>query len=359
MEYWKQQKVRSLQSAVFSPQSIGILVNLLIRRHLILFKLILNLLNHLNLFSHPLSGSSLNLPTGQIINVYLSADRLSPVVYRSSFMHSTIHINFITFYTFTLQIKNVYMEHLICANVFVPVRTGPSHKSEQGSQILFGEKYSIIDRSADWLKVRNEYDNYEGWIDNDHHIFLRTNDIKVEPDILANITSFIDVNGNKLTLEAGSEIYNFNKNDRSFIMGDKLYIAPTEVSIAPVNESITDTAARFINCPYLWGGKTSGGIDCSGLTQVVYKIHGEKIPRDSYIQAEAGRPVSFLEEAEPGDLLFFDNEQGKISHVGILFSSGYIIHSSGMVRIDRIDHQGIYNNELKKYTHRLRTIRRI
>ncbi len=126
-----------------------------------------------------------------------------------------------------------------------------------------------------------------------------------------------------------------------------------------VSESKAETAARFLNCPYIWGGRIPSGIDCSGLTQLVYKIHGIAIPRDSWQQSEAGTVVSFLEEAENGDLLFFDNDKGKISHVGILMAQGLVIHASGRVRIDRLDHQGIYRDDLKRYTHKLRTIVRI
>jgi cell wall-associated NlpC family hydrolase len=122
---------------------------------------------------------------------------------------------------------------------------------------------------------------------------------------------------------------------------------------------MTDTAMKFVNSPYIWGGRIPSGIDCSGFVQLVYKIHGVKIPRDSWQQAETGETVSFIEETVPGDLVLFDNERGRISHVGMILSRGLVIHASGRVRIDTIDHQGIYKNDIKGYSHRLRTIRRI
>jgi len=250
------------------------------------------------------------------------------------------------------------MDKLICANVFVPLRTGPSHRSEQGSQLLFGEKYILLDRSAGWIKVRNEFDGYEGWLDTDHHLYLENREGD-RSEILAIRTVFYDSKGDSLVIEAGSEIYNYNKAGNSFKISDSKFTARSEVILGPVNESVGRTALRFLNCPYLWGGRTSSGMDCSGLTQTVYKIHGYKLPRDSFMQAEAGNTVSFIDEAQEGDLLFFDNDQGNITHVGLVLGKGYVIHCSGKVRIDRIDHQGIYNESLNRYTHRLRTIKRL
>ncbi|MEA1886626.1 MAG: C40 family peptidase [Bacteroidota bacterium] len=251
------------------------------------------------------------------------------------------------------------MKKLICANVFAPLRIGPSHKSEQGSQILFGEKYTILDRSAKWIKVSNEFDGYAGWLDGDHHLYFATEEHDFPTDILAARTEFTDDNGHVLVLEAGSEIYNINKEKISFTIGKAKFTARSKVTLCPVNEPVSETALRFLNCPYLWGGRISGGMDCSGLTQLVYKLHGYSLPRDSFMQAEVGETISFIEEGKAGDLLFFDDDRGNITHVGLLLNRGYVIHCSGKVRIDRIDHQGIYAEETNRYTHRLRTIKRV
>ena len=122
---------------------------------------------------------------------------------------------------------------------------------------------------------------------------------------------------------------------------------------------IVSTALTFLNSPYLWGGKTPFGIDCSGFTQMVYKINGYKLSRDAKDQANQGETLSFIEESEAGDLAFFNNDQGDIIHVGIILQNNHIIHASGKVRIDRIDHSGIYNNDLNKHTHSLRYIKKI
>jgi cell wall-associated NlpC family hydrolase len=124
-------------------------------------------------------------------------------------------------------------------------------------------------------------------------------------------------------------------------------------------KNILSTAYLFLNAPYLWGGKSPFGIDCSGFTQITYKINGYKLPRDANQQVELGEPLSFVEEAEAGDLAFFDNEEGKIVHVGILLDNQQIIHASGCVKIDKFDHYGIFSSDTKKYSHTLRVIKRI
>ena len=118
-------------------------------------------------------------------------------------------------------------------------------------------------------------------------------------------------------------------------------------------------AFYFLNSPYLWGGRTPFGIDCSGFVQIAARLSGISLPRDTQEQAEEGEIINLISEAKPGDLAFFDNIDGRIIHVGIILENGQIIHASGKVRIDTIDHQGIFNEESKKYSHQLRVIKRI
>jgi gamma-D-glutamyl-L-lysine dipeptidyl-peptidase len=122
---------------------------------------------------------------------------------------------------------------------------------------------------------------------------------------------------------------------------------------------LVDTALLYLNAPFLWGGKTPFGIDCSGLTQMVYRIHGHRLKRHAADQAAQGDPLSFIEESEAGDLAFFDNKEGSIDHVGIIMKDNYIIHAYGKVRIDRLDHTGIFNAKQGRYTHPLRVIKKI
>lgn len=252
------------------------------------------------------------------------------------------------------------METFICENVFVPLRSGPSHKSEMLSQILFGEKYSVLEKAGKWIKIETMFDHYTGWIDGDHLQQSGTEDSS-HGWVLNRTLLCYKNDKTKIVLEAGCEIFNPDFEDKKFFIGKNNYITGDEFSssFVSVNDSIADTAMKFINSPYIWGGRIPSGIDCSGFTQLVYKIHGIPIPRDSGVQADEGKNIDFIDDAEPGDLVFFDNERGRIAHVGMIISRGLVIHSSGRVRIDSIDHQGIYKIEKGGYSHHLRTIKRI
>jgi hypothetical protein len=252
------------------------------------------------------------------------------------------------------------MEKFICENVFVPLRAGPTHKSEMLSQILFGEKYLIIDQSARWLKIESLFDNFTGWIDMDHLQHSESND-NAPGNVLVKPLLCYKNDKTRIVLEPGCEIYNPDFKHGTFNAGIRIFSASPDFnkSYISTTDTLTESAIRFINSPYIWGGRIPSGIDCSGFTQLVYKIHGIAIPRNSWQQAEAGETISFIEESKPGDLVFFDNERGMISHVGMMLSSGLVIHASGRVRIDTIDHQGIFKQETGMYSHHLRTIKRI
>jgi gamma-D-glutamyl-L-lysine dipeptidyl-peptidase len=251
------------------------------------------------------------------------------------------------------------MDRYICENVFVPLRSGPSHKSEMLSQILFGEKYTVIDKSGNWLKIETLFDKYSGWIDMDHKQDSPDEGFSCGHTLNRTLLCYKN-DKTKMVLEPGCEVYDPDFEDKTFVIGKNIYTAP-ELSnkFIATQDSLPDTAMKFINSPYIWGGRIPSGIDCSGLTQLVYKIHGIKIPRNSWQQAETGKNIDFINEAVAGDLVFFDNERGKISHVGMIISSWLVIHASGRVRIDTIDHQGIYKPEIGGYSHHLRVIKRI
>ena len=252
------------------------------------------------------------------------------------------------------------MEIFICENVFVPLRLAPSHKSEMLSQVLFGEKYFVTDKAGSWIKIETIFDSYPGWIDT-AHIQQSSYDGISNSRVLNRSLLCYKNDKTKIVLEAGCEIFNPDFREKVFYVGKNQFLTRDDFNdnYITTTDSLSDTAMKYINSPYIWGGRIPSGIDCSGLTQLVYKIHGIPIPRDSWKQAETGRNIDFIDQSEPGDLVFFDNDRGKISHVGMILSKGLVIHASGRVRIDSIDHQGIFKSEIGGYSHKLRTIRRI
>lgn len=252
------------------------------------------------------------------------------------------------------------MKTYICDNVLVPLRCAPSHKSEMESQMLFGEKYVITDKILNWSKIALLNDNCEGWIDTNHQIPLEFNFNGKPSTINKPLVCHKDDN-TTMVLVPGSEIYSPDYITNSFYINNIKYNAEPSFNESWTVPSGTpaDTALGFINAPYLWGGKSYLGIDCSGLTQLVCKIHGVHLPRNGSKQVLHGKEVSFLGEARKGDLLFFDNPKGEISHVGLLVDTGLIIHASGRVRIDAVDHQGIFRKEFGRYSHKLRIIKRM
>lgn len=250
----------------------------------------------------------------------------------------------------------------ICNLALIPLRQEANHRSELVSQILFGEHFTILETQSDWVKIELHFDGYQGWIDK-----KQFQEISAE--------SFQTLSNLPFKLNADFIEYIIGKNDELFPipLGSNLNF----LDLAEVNSSefrfegmtttgeknpktaLLKTAFMYLNTPYLWGGKSPYGIDCSGFVQMVYKLNGYTLPRDAYQQASIGEPLSFIEESEPGDLAFFDNEEGKITHVGILMKDNYIIHAHGKVRIDRLDHLGIMNVDTKRHTHKLRVIKKI
>lgn len=249
----------------------------------------------------------------------------------------------------------------ICNLAIIPLRSDPSDQSEQVSQVLFGEHFQVIEQQKQWLKIRLHFDQYEGWIDIKQCQIINENEhseLSANAQILNNdLVEYISNDSNLLIpIPLGAslsflEMEGINQSNYQF-EGYKV------TGVKPKDE-LLKTAFMYLNAPYLWGGKTPFGIDCSGFTQMVYKLNGYSIFRDASQQAMQGEALSFIEESEPGDLAFFDNEDGKIIHVGIIMNDNYIIHASGKVRIDRLDHLGIYNAEINRHTHKLRVIKKI
>jgi len=242
----------------------------------------------------------------------------------------------------------------ICNLSIVPVRISHSDKSEMITQLVYGDLFTIIEEKDKWTKIKCEFDNYEGWIDSKQ--YQKINEVQKKDlekkSYSSDLVEFVENEKKELiTITIGSVISRSNLLNHKF---EGKYITGKQSK-----ESIVNTSLLYLHTPYLWGGKTPFGIDCSGFTQMVYKINGYKLLRDSKDQATQGKTLSFIEESEPGDLAFFHNKEDVIVHVGIILKDNHIIHASGKVRIDRLDQTGIYNNDKKTHTHYLRYIKKI
>ena len=236
------------------------------------------------------------------------------------------------------------------------MRAEPKDTSELVSQVIYGESFKIIEQRANWSLIKLSFDNYKGWIDNKQLVEISEtvydSTISEANIYSSDLIEFIQINNKGLlTIPFGSTLNSIKLFDHSFDGNTTKTIQP--------KENLVKTSLLFINSPYLWGGRTPFGIDCSGFTQMIYKINGYKINRDAKDQVNIGASLSFIEESEPGDLAFFDNKEGDIVHVGIIMKDNHIIHAHGQVRIDRLDQTGIYNVDTKKHTHKLRVIKKI
>jgi gamma-D-glutamyl-L-lysine dipeptidyl-peptidase len=245
------------------------------------------------------------------------------------------------------------------------VRAEGSHRSEMVTQLLFGDHYSVLEESAnkEWLKIQIYFDQYEGWIEAKQHRLISEeyfeqinhSDYKVSLDITSTIlykkVPLQVVIGSVLPIST-SELFKIEEqlafNGDSKSLGQKRGF-----------DFLKQVAMKYLHTPYLWGGKTPFGIDCSGFAQQVFKICGYRLQRDASQQARQGQEVKDFSEVKPGDLAFFKNEQGKVTHVGIVLEDAQIIHASGFVRVDTVDAEGIVQNGTGLYSHREVSFRRV
>ena len=234
----------------------------------------------------------------------------------------------------------------ICKLSVVPMRKDASHTSELVSELLFNDIYEVIEENHEWVKVRCQYDLYEGWVRKLQHYEIDNNEfneyIKKEKYI---INSPIAHYKNKV-LSFGSKI--FEERENAIPLSKKFN-----------SKIMVESAIKLLDTPYRWGGKSIMGIDCSAFVQLCAKVAGFKLPRDASQQVNHGETIEFISDAKAGDIAFFENEDRRVTHVGILLSNDKIIHASGKVRIDTFDQTGIFNKETNRHTHVLSVIKRL
>jgi hypothetical protein len=252
------------------------------------------------------------------------------------------------------------MEFGICNLAIVPLRAEASDKSEQVSQLLFGEVFEITEWKESWVKIISSHDNYPGWIGRLQftmlgHLAYKKFKQTPPPLTLRAVTQAWKIANNSIYyLPIGSSL--------AFLEGTTCFIGHERFEIIGEigeTDNLAITAMSFLNVPYMWGGRTHFGIDCSGFTQAVFKLQGINLSRDTGMQVEQGYAINTLHDTKLGDLAFFENSEGKVVHVGIMLNNEKIIHASGQVKIDKIDDKGIYSEELKRYTHKMHGIRRV
>ena len=243
----------------------------------------------------------------------------------------------------------------------VPMRNEAADQSEMVNQVIFGEHFKVLEIRKKWSKIRLAHDSYEGWICNKQWIEIEEDIYKqLDKEVATITTDILDIitKTHHQPIVIGSILPSY-KSGHALINNEMYQFDGLTTPGFIKKDKLVENALMYLNAPYLWGGRSPLGVDCSGFTQMVYRLQGVDLPRDAYQQAEVGTTLSFVEESEPGDLAFFDNTEGKITHVGIILEDNHIIHASGKVRIDRIDQQGVFNTEIGNHTHKLRLIKSI
>lgn len=253
------------------------------------------------------------------------------------------------------------MEYGICILGIIPLRNEANDQSEIVSQVLFGQHFKILEIKPKWIKIILANDNYQGWIcakqyeeityeDYDN---LNVNDFPIVSSIFSSIQNIH--NKESIPISMGATLPFFNNGNVKI----RKYKFKFSGDIASKNPSdLIKYAYKLLNTPYLWGGKSVLGIDCSGFTQLVFSLCGIYLSRDAYQQAKIGESVN-IDNIHPADLVFFKNNDNKINHVGIALENHQIIHASGKVRVDNLTKEGIFLSKNKQLTHRLHSVKRI
>ena len=258
------------------------------------------------------------------------------------------------------------MQTAVCLLAVVPVRKEPSHRSEMVSQVLMGEYVEVGEEREDFVSVKCLYDGYEGWIQANQLTPVSSEQVYNTSTYISGFSEEVLVDWRCRMAPCGTPIYLPQDEKEYTELGkhhivyniDKEEIWDTEGAQMD-EDSLKEITDMYLDTPYLWGGRSVYGIDCSGFSQQVFKFFGKKLLRDAYLQAEQGEPVNGIESAKLGDLAFFQNEKARVTHVGIVLNNNEIVHASGKVRVDTLDGEGILNKETGKRSHIIHSFRRV
>jgi gamma-D-glutamyl-L-lysine dipeptidyl-peptidase len=252
------------------------------------------------------------------------------------------------------------MNYAICTVAAAPVRKEDAHRSEMINQLLFGEPVQVLETKAEWVRIQSLYDGYEGWLT--EHLITPVDEKTAAqpcPFVATALVNPVTLPDELVNVPMGASLTGLDEETRLLWDDQHRYHGTYRDVTEPLDiDLLWRSVQAWINAPYLWGGRTFMGVDCSGFVQVVYKVLGIALKRDAYQQAEQGTVVNSLQEARVGDIAFFENKEGRVVHVGILLGEGQIAHASGKVRIDRIDEEGITNVTNGKRSHQMHSIRR-
>ena len=258
------------------------------------------------------------------------------------------------------------LSYAFCNVSVMPLKADPDHRSEQVSQALFGERIEVLQvNNKEWAQVRCKWDDYTAWAKLSQLQLVSFKSYRKEVKyITAAHQCKLILPNSEVLLPLGAELFGLKQN--KLLLGDVQAKFKGKKKVNAIDKTeknnLINAALQYLHAPYQWGGRSIMGIDCSGLSQMAFKLCGIAIPRDAADQANQGELVDFLQNALCGDLAFFENADGKIVHVGILLDKDTIIHATdagGKVVIDSIDPAGIISRSLKKRTHQLRFVKRM
>ena len=257
----------------------------------------------------------------------------------------------------------------ISLHSIVPVRAEAREGAEQNTQMLFGETCTILEQIPRWNRIKLDEDGQEGWIDakmiapmtDDEYTAYRQAYSSAALVAFPMVFAVSENNSQTIPLTAGTRLTNY-QDGRFEILGVAFRIDPTMVISKPLEmneQNLLQTVRFFLNIPYLWGGKNAMGMDCSGFTQIILSLFGKHLLRNASEQVTQGTPRTDISQIQAGDLVFFDHEDNKICHVGIVIDPERVIHCSGRVKVEKLDSNGIFNAETGEYSHHLAAIRRV